>query len=138
MNPLHYRPPDLLDFKPDGEVGSGVCSGRLYLNISLRLLDNCSEFQVELMEIYRAAQWILAYGVLFTHITIFSDSQAATKSLSIVANNSRIVIPGNCWNDVLARVSPQLSESYTHLFHVGHLTGGILPENLTKMNRSVL
>ena len=51
----------------------------------------CSVFQAEVMTIYWAFQWILAYGVPFTHIFIFSNSQAAIKFLSKVANNSGII-----------------------------------------------
>ena len=43
------------------------------------------------MIIYRTAQRIITYGGRFTRISIFSDSQVAIKSLSNVANNSRIV-----------------------------------------------
>ena len=84
-----------------------------------------------------AARWILANGVPFIHISIFSDTQAAIKSLSNVANNSRIVrkcrrcldhlserfsvlliwvsghcdISGNCGADKLARACTLLPES---------------------------
>ena len=43
------------------------------------------------MAIYRAAQWILVNNTSFTCVTVFSDSQAAIKSLSGFLNNSRIV-----------------------------------------------
>ena len=45
---------------------------------------------MEVMVIYQAAQWILAYDIPFTRISIFSDSLAAIKSLSNVANNFKI------------------------------------------------
>ena len=88
------------------------------------------------MAIYRTAQCILINAVPFTLILIFSDSQVAIKSLSNVANNSRIVwecrsclnflsgwfsvtlisipghcdIPENCRADRLARTGTLLPE----------------------------
>ena len=64
--------PEILDvytdgFKLDHGVGSSIYSGKLDLNIFLRLPDYCSVFQ--------AAQCILANGVSFTRVLIFSDSQ---------------------------------------------------------------
>ena len=92
-------PPDVLDVYTGGSklengVGSGIYSEKLYLNISLRLLDYCSMFQAEVMAIYRAAQWILANGVSFTLVSIFSNGQDAIRSLSGFVNNSRIVRAG--------------------------------------------
>ena len=70
---------------------SGVYFGELDWNNSLRLSDYCNMFQAEVMAIYRAAQWILEYGIPSTCMSIFSDSQALIKSLLNVANNSKIV-----------------------------------------------
>ena len=81
------------------------------------------------MATHRAEQWILAYAVPFSCISIFSNSQTTINSLSYVANNYKIVrkhcrcpylvscrfsvtltwvpvqcnIPGNCNTDELAR-----------------------------------
>ena len=44
-----------------------------------------------MMAIYQAAQWILVNDAPFTHVSVFSNSQAAIKSLSGFVGNSRIV-----------------------------------------------
>ena len=82
----------------------------------------------EVMAIYRATQWILAYGFRFSCISIFSYSQAAIKPLLNVANNSKIVIE--------CRRCPErrLGASISHLpgfletvaFQSWHTTSGIL------------
>ena len=77
--------PEILVKYTDSRVGSGVYSGKLVLNISLRLPDYCSVFQAKVMAIYRTAQWILINGASFTSISVFSDSQAAIGSLSALA-----------------------------------------------------
>ena len=46
------------------------------------------------MAIYRAAQWLLINGASFILVSVFSDSQAAIRSLSGLVNNSRIL--GEC------------------------------------------
>ena len=79
-------PPKVLEVYTDGYklgngVGSGICSGKLDLNISLRLPDYCSVFEAEVMAIYRTAQLILVNDAPFTCGSIFSDNQAAIKSL---------------------------------------------------------
>ena len=56
-------------------------------------------YQAEVMGIYRAAQWKLANGVPFTRISIFSDSQAAIKSVLEVANNSMVIAAPTCLLD---------------------------------------
>ena len=89
-------PPDVLDVYTDGSkldngVRSGIYFRKLNLNISFCLPDYCSVFQAEVVAIYRAAQWIIANGVSFTHVSMFSDSRAAISSLSGYVNNSRIV-----------------------------------------------
>ena len=78
-------------YKLDNEVRSGIYSGKLNLNISLRQPDYCSVFKAEVMAINRASQRILTNGVSFTRFSIFSDSQTAIRSLSEFVNNSRIV-----------------------------------------------
>ena len=116
--------------------GQRVYSGRLYVNISLRLPDYCSVFQAEVMTIYRATQWILINGVPFTRILIFSDSQAAIKSLSNVANNSRIVREcRRCLNFLSGRFSVTLSWVPGHCDIPGNCSadgqaraGALLPE----------
>ena len=65
----------------NNEVGIGVCSGKLDLNISLRLPDYFS----------RAAQWILVNGASFTRFSVFYDSQGGIRSLPSFVNNFRTV-----------------------------------------------
>ena len=78
----------------------------LDFNISQRLPDSYNVFQTEVIVIYRAAQWILAYGVPFIHNSIFFNSQAAIKSLSNVKNTSRIVRKClRCLNDSVSHLS---------------------------------
>ena len=80
-----------------------------HLNISLRLPDYCSVFQAQVMAIYRTAQWILAYGVPSTRISIFSHSQAAIKSQSNVLNNSKMARKClRCFNLLSGRFSVTL------------------------------
>ena len=66
-------------------------SGKLDLSISLRLPDWCRMFQVEVLVIYRAAQWILVTSTPFALVSIFSDSQATIRFLSGFVNNSKFV-----------------------------------------------
>ena len=130
--------PDYLDvytkgFKPDNGVGSDIYSGKL----DSRLPDYCSVFQATVIAIYRAAQWILVNCVPFNHVSVFSDSQAAIRSMSSFLNNARMVrecrhcldliserfsvslvcVPGhsnvleNCRADELARAGALLPES---------------------------
>ena len=51
-------------------------------------------FQVKVMAIYWATQWILAYGIYFIRVSIVVDSQAAIRSLSEFVHNFKIV--GEC------------------------------------------
>ena len=84
-------------------------------NISLRLQNYCSVFQAEVIAIYRAAQWIRANGVPFTRISIFSNSQAAIRSLSNVANNSTIVREyRRCFNPFAGRFRVTLIRVLEH------------------------
>ena len=90
--------------KLDNGVGSGVYSGKLDLNISLRLPDYCSVFQAEVISIYRAVQWILVNRSPFTCVSVVSDSQAAIRSLSGFVNTSRIV------REILSGRQPMLGQ----------------------------
>ena len=71
--------------------GSGVYSGRLDLNISLRLSDYCSVFQAVVMVIYQAAQWMLISCASLIRVSVVPDRQVAIRSLSGSMNNSRFV-----------------------------------------------
>ena len=115
-------------------VGLGVFSGELGLSIARRLPDHCSVFQAEILAIRAAVDW-LRYNVLTkVGVNIYSDSQAAIKSLSNVFLTSRSAldcrrslnemaeqfkihliwmpghrdIPGNCRADELARLGTTL------------------------------
>ena len=128
-----------IDFYTDGsklnnQVGLGVFSKDLNLNIARRLPDHCSVFQAEILAIKEVAEW-LRYNVLTkVGINIFCDSQAAIKSLDSVFLNSTSAlscrrslnemaqqfdihriwvpghrnIPGNCKADELARLGTTL------------------------------
>ena len=85
-------PPEDRDIYTDllnNEFGSGVYSGNLDLNISLRPPNYCNVFQAEVKAICRGAQWILVNGASFTSVSVFSDSQNASRSLSIIRECGR-------------------------------------------------
>jgi ribonuclease HI len=128
-----------ISFYTDGsklsdQVGFGVFSQELGLKLSFRLPDHCSVYQAEVLAIKEVADW-LGRNVLSTNVVnIFSDSQAAVKSMgsmflnTITAQNCRASlnemakqfkirliwvpghsdIPGNCRADQLARLGTTL------------------------------
>ena len=76
--------------KLDNHTGGGVFSVDLNINLSFRLPDVCSVFQAEVMAIKEALLHISPqyYG---KKVCIFSDSQAAIKSLGSISSNSKVV-----------------------------------------------
>ena len=110
-------------------VGAGVFSDRLNLKLSFRLPNHCSVFQAEIMAIKEALSWLKKNVISARDIRIFSDSQAAIKSLESTSINSLVAldcrsslvemaeqfnihlcwvpghrdIPGNCKADELAK-----------------------------------
>ena len=81
------------DTKLDNLVGSGMYSGKLDLNISLRLPDFCSVFQADVMAIYGVAQWILVNGAPFTSVSVFSDSRPPQDHCQVLC-----ITPGSLGN----------------------------------------
>jgi ribonuclease HI len=130
---------DSVSFYTDGSklhdrVGFGVFSQDLGIKLAFRLPDHCSVYQAEVLAIKEVADW-LGRNVLSTNaVNIYSDSQAAVKSLgsmflnTITAQNCRaslnemakqfkirlIWVPGhrnilgNCRADQLARLGTTL------------------------------
>ena len=120
--------------KLDLRVGCGIYSKDLNLSISYRLPDQCSVFQAEVKAIHCTAKWLLDHEIFGENIYIFSDSQAAIKSLAGVSSTSILVnecrksldeiashsnlklywvpghcdITGNCEADELARSGTRL------------------------------
>ena len=128
-----------IDFYTDGSksdyrVGFGVYSKDLGLSIARRLPDHCSVYQAEMMAIKEVAEWLRHNILTKIGINIFSDSQAAIKSLESIFLNSKTAlscrkslnemaeqfkihliwvpghrdIPGNCKADELARLGTTL------------------------------
>lgn len=120
--------------KMHDRVGFGVFSQELGIRLAFRLPDHCSVYQAEVLAIKEVADW-LGRNVLSTNaVNIFSDSQAAVKSMgsmflnTITAQNCRASlnemakqfkirliwvpghrdIPGNCRADELARLGTTL------------------------------
>ena len=115
--------------KLGGQVGLGVYSRELRLQISSRLPDHCSVFQAEVLAINTVVEWLARNVVSARHINIYSDSQAAIKSLKSTIQTSKVSrkckislngisehfkvrlvwvpghsnVPGNCKADELAR-----------------------------------
>lgn len=118
----------------DNQVGLGVYSEDLGLEMALRLPDYCSVYQAEILAIAEVAKWLRCNVLTKVGINIFSDSQAAIKSLESVFLNSTSAlncrkslnemaqqfdihliwvpghrdIPGNCRADELARLGSTL------------------------------
>ncbi|OFC59623.1 hypothetical protein BBW68_14995 [Candidatus Erwinia dacicola] len=120
--------------KLDHRVGGGVFCATLNTNIAFRLPDHCSVFQAEITAI-KESLVVLTKSVLTTRsIYIYTDSQAALKSLKSPMVSSKLVkecldlledltsyftinlqwvpghsdIPGNCEADELARIGTTL------------------------------
>jgi len=80
--------------KLDSRVGGGVYSHELHLNLSFRLPDHCSVFQVEVLAIKEAINKLRDYRTEETAKNINSDGQAALKSLLALTTKSSSVT--NC------------------------------------------
>ncbi|KAL7723800.1 hypothetical protein ACLKA6_008701 [Drosophila palustris] len=126
--------PDALAFYTDGsklnnKVGGGVHSPILGIDHSFRLPDHCSVFQAEILAINESLKLLQRSNTAYGRINIYSDSQAAIKSIAATTTKSTSVsncrrslhemaeffdicliwvpghkdIPGNCIADELAR-----------------------------------
>ncbi|KAM8718552.1 hypothetical protein ACLKA7_001717 [Drosophila subpalustris] len=126
--------PDALSFYTDGsklnnKVGGGVHSPILGIDHSFRLPDHCSVFQAEMLAINESLKLLQRSNTAYGRINIYSDSQAAIKSIAATTTKSTSVsncrrslhemaelfdicliwvpehkdIPGNCIADKLAR-----------------------------------
>ena len=120
--------------KLDNRVGGGVFSAKLDTKIAFRLPDHCSVFQAEVTAI-KESLLVLTKSVITTRsVFIYTDSQAALKSLMSHRISSKTVkdchdlladlssyftinlqwvpghsdIPGNCVADELARAGTTL------------------------------
>jgi len=74
--------------KLDSRVGGGVYSHELHLNLSFRLPDHCSVFQAEVLAVNEVINKLRDYRTEATDINIYSDSQAALKSLLALTTKS--------------------------------------------------
>ena len=78
--------------KLENKVGGGVFSEELNTRKSFRLPDHCSVYQAEVAAIQEALTIVKESQIGTDNINIFSDSQAAIKSLSSMTFNSKIAI----------------------------------------------
>lgn len=128
-----------INFYTDGsklheQVGFGVYSEELGLSLARRLPDHCSVYQAEMLAIKEVADWLSCNVLSTTAVNIYSDSQAAVKSLKSMFLKTRSAlncrtslnemakqfdirliwvpghrdIPGNCKADELARLGTTL------------------------------
>ncbi|XP_044317430.1 uncharacterized protein LOC123038043 [Drosophila rhopaloa] len=77
--------------KLDGHVGGGIYSEQLEIRRSFRLPDHCSVFQAEVYAIMEALVCLRELNTQNRHINIYSDSQAAIKSIYSTNTNSRTI-----------------------------------------------
>ena len=77
--------------KLNGKVGSGVFSSDLNIALSIRLPDHCSVFQAEITAILEATKQLHCNEIFGKNIYIFTDSQAAVKSLTDIQSTSKLV-----------------------------------------------
>ena len=120
--------------KLNGKVGFGIHCKELNLDIAHRLPDTCSVYQAEVMAIREVAIWLSRNVVTNIGVIIYTDSQAAIRSLEATSLNSQTAldcrrslnemaqqfnihliwvpghrdIPGNCKADELARMGTTL------------------------------
>ena len=85
-----------LSFYTDGsklnnQVGGGVFSQKLCINHSFRLPDHCSVFQAEILAINEALIFLKKSRASPGKINIYSDSQAAIKSIASTTSKSTSV-----------------------------------------------
>ncbi|XP_053968462.1 uncharacterized protein LOC128869891 [Anastrepha ludens] len=127
--------------KLNDQVGGGVYSETIFANLSFRLPDHCSVFQAEILAISESLLMLNKSVVTVRDIFIYSDSQAALKSLLSSKHSSKTVkecykllttlaqyfsinllwvpghsnIIGNCKADELARLGSSLQISQDRL-----------------------
>jgi len=77
--------------KLEGHVGRGVYSEQLDNRKSFRLPDHCSVFQAEVHAIKEALTCLGNFSLQRGHLNIYSDSQAAIKSIYSTNTNSRTI-----------------------------------------------
>lgn len=125
--------------KLNEQVGGGVYSKEFDTKLSFRLPDHCSVFQAEVVAIKKGLSLILNRPLSGRDVYIFSDSQAALKSLESTRHSSKTIvqchqllekvsqyfnitlvwvpghrdIEGNCVADELAREGTKM-ELYSH------------------------
>ncbi|KAM8702706.1 hypothetical protein ACLKA7_000836 [Drosophila subpalustris] len=85
-----------LSFYTDGsklnnQVGGGVFSQKLCINHSFRLPDHCSVFQAEILAIDEALIFLKKSQATPGKVNIYSDSQAAIKSIASTTSKSTSV-----------------------------------------------
>ncbi len=87
---------DTIQFFTDGKllgrVGSGVFSHQLDINLAFRLPDYCSVFQAKVIAISEVMDWLRYNTISSRDIVIFTDSQAAIKTLKAPFGTSKVVL----------------------------------------------
>jgi len=77
--------------KLEGHVGGGVYSEQLDIRKSLLLPNHCNVFQAEVHAIKEALTCLGNLSLQRGHLNIYSDSQAAIKSIYSTNTNSRTI-----------------------------------------------
>jgi len=77
--------------KLEKQVGGGVYSEQLDIKESFRLPGHCSVFQAEVRAIKEALNCLGNISLQRGHLNIYSDSQAAIKSIYSTSTNSRTI-----------------------------------------------
>jgi len=77
--------------KLEGHVGGGVYSEQLDIRKSFRLPDHCSVFKAEVHAIKEALTCLRNFSLQRGHLNIYSDSQAAIKSIYLTNTNFRTI-----------------------------------------------
>jgi len=77
--------------KLEGHVGGGVYSEQLDIRKSFRLPDHCSVFKAEVHAIKEALTCLRNFSLQRGHLNIYSDSQAAIKSIYSTNTNFRTI-----------------------------------------------
>ena len=92
-NNIHGRSGNLKFYtdgsKLDGKVGYELYCKELDVNLSRRLPDTCSVYQAEILANRDVAEWLRRNVVANTGVNIYSNSQAAIRSMESVALNLR-------------------------------------------------
>jgi len=78
-------------FKLEGHVGGGVFSEQLNIRKSFRFPDHCSVFQAEVHAIKKALNCLGNISFQRGNLNIYSDSQAAIKSIYSTSTNTRTI-----------------------------------------------